>query len=86
MSIGEIKAALREVDGLLGEAAATVEEIGAQLAEATSLTLTTLHDSQHDEANKARTALTSAKREVELILRTITVIKDNTGSYRESLG
>lgn len=86
MSIGEIKAALREADRALAQAAATIKEIGANLDNVTVMALATLHDSQHAEANEARAALTSAKREVELTLRTITVVRDSAGSYRRSLG
>ncbi|GAB3942691.1 hypothetical protein [Micromonospora vulcania] len=86
MSIGEIKAALREADYSLDQAVATIKEIGTKLDEVTGLALATLHDSRHAEAIKARADLTSAKREVELTLRTITVVQDNAGSFRESLG
>ncbi|WBB54417.1 hypothetical protein [Verrucosispora sp. WMMD573] len=86
MSIGDVKATLRDGTRSLDQAKATVERIATTLAEAQSLTLATLHDSQHSEAEEARRALAAATREVELTLRNIGVAKKRAIAFMDALG
>lgn len=86
MSVGDVKADLQDGNQSLDQAKTTIEGIGAALAEVRSLALATLHDSQHPEAKKARSALAEATREVELTLRTVAVAKDRSTAFLKALG
>lgn len=52
VSVGDVKADLRDGNQSLDQAKTTIEGIGAALAEVRSLALATLHDSQHPEAKR----------------------------------
>lgn len=86
MSIGDVKAELRNGNQSLNQAKTTIEGIGADLAEVSGLALAALHDSQHPEAKRARRALADATREVELILRTVAAAKDGATAFLKALG
>lgn len=86
MSIGDVKAELRTGNQSLNQAKTTIEGIGADLAEVSSLALATLHDSQHPEAKEARRALAEATREVKLTLRTVAAAKDGATALLKALG
>ncbi|WP_434740403.1 hypothetical protein [Micromonospora sp. SH-82] len=86
MSIGEVKAALGESKRLLDQGRATIEGIDVSLIEVTSLTLATLHDTQHAEAGNARLALADAVREADLALSMISAATENTSAYLRELG
>ncbi|MGC4874824.1 hypothetical protein ACLQ26_00960 [Micromonospora sp. DT43] len=86
MSIGEVKAALREASQLLDQGRTTVEGIGDSLNEAAGFMLATLHDSRRDEAEKARKAIAEAVREVKLALRAITAAQESGNEFEKALG
>ncbi|MFF0234324.1 hypothetical protein ACFYPH_09195 [Micromonospora sp. NPDC005252] len=86
MSIGEVKAALGEASQLLDQGRTTVESVGDSLNEAAGLMLATLHDSQRDEAAKARKAVTEAMREVKLTLRAVTAAQESGNEFGKALG
>ncbi|MER7168360.1 hypothetical protein ABT336_20125 [Micromonospora sp. NPDC000207] len=86
MSIGEVKAALEESKRLLDQGRATMEGIDISLAEVTSLTLATLHDTQHAEAGSARRTLADAARQADLALSMISAATENTSTYLRELG
>ncbi|WP_018830448.1 hypothetical protein [Salinispora tropica] len=86
MSVGAVKATLREGNTSLEQASATVESIGAALAEVETLVLHTLHGSQQSDAKAARSNIADATREVRLLLRTITAAQQHATARLKSLG
>ncbi|MEV4497093.1 hypothetical protein AB0J84_15500 [Micromonospora arborensis] len=86
MSIGEVKAALREANQLFDQGKATFEVIDTSLDEVTGLAVSTLYDSQQAEAENARGALADAARAVESTLRAINASTENAGTYLRELG
>lgn len=86
MSVGDVKATLRDGTLSLDQAKATIERVGDRLAEVRRIASATLHDSQHPEAQKARKALADAAREVELALRTIGVARGHAIAFTNKLG
>ncbi|MFF5217613.1 hypothetical protein [Micromonospora sp. NPDC000442] len=86
MSIGDVKAVIREGIHSLDQAKATVEGIGTALNDVIPLVLATLKGSEHDYSKKALAALTAARREVELTLHNIESAKENASSFVSELG
>ncbi|MCN0153287.1 hypothetical protein [Salinispora arenicola] len=86
MSVGAVKATLREGNTSLDQAKMTVEGIGAALAEVETLVLHTLHDSNHGDAEATRSILADATREVRLLLRTIDSAQQQATTCLKSLG
>ncbi|MDG4779587.1 hypothetical protein O7614_08015 [Micromonospora sp. WMMD961] len=86
MTIGDVKVTIRKGDQALDKAQMSIGKASAKLADASALTLATLHDSERGEAENSRVALREAADEVELVLRRITAAKEHAAAYLAAIG
>lgn len=86
MTIGDVKVTIRKGDQALDAARMSIEKANARLADASALANATLHDSERDEAQKARKTLGEAADEVELVLRRVKAAKDHAAAYLSIIG
>ncbi|MFF5214679.1 hypothetical protein [Micromonospora sp. NPDC000442] len=86
MTIGDVKATIRLGNQSLDDAKKSIEMANAQLQDASTLTLATLHDSRRAEAEEARKTLLAAADEVDLTLRRINAAQDHAEAYLGTIG
>lgn len=86
MSVGEVKATVRQAIQSIDAGRRTIETIATDTADTSSLAALTVYDSSHPEIEKAMACLREAVREVELTRRRIDATVEAANDFLQALG
>jgi hypothetical protein len=86
MSIGDVKAAVRQGIHAIDAGRHTIDTVAADTADATSIAGYTVFDSKHLEVQKAMSCLREVAREVELTNRRIDASVEAANDFLKALG
>jgi hypothetical protein len=86
MSVGEVKATVRQAIQSIDAGRRTIETIAADTADTSGLAGLTVYDSEHPEVKKAMACLREAAREVDLTKRRIDATVEAANDFLRTLG
>jgi hypothetical protein len=86
MSVGDVKATVRQGIQTIREARRATEAVGVEATDAVALARHAVHDSRHAEVEKALACLREAAHEVELTGRRLQVSAEAAHEYLTALG
>jgi hypothetical protein len=86
MSIGEVKATIREGVQAAREGCATIEQATAQVAEAVAGARSATHDTRDPDVKRCFDELAAATHEADLTIRRFVASIDSANAYIVSVG
>jgi hypothetical protein len=86
MSVGEVKATIREGIQAAREGCATIEQASTQIAEAVAEARSASHDSRDPDVKRCFDELVAATREADLTIRRFVASIDSANAYIASVG
>lgn len=85
MSVDDVKRTVELGNEAVRQGCQILEQALAEAEEAGALARATMHDSTHDEVEKAKAKLDSLEREVELAVRRFEAAVQNANEYVDKL-
>jgi ABC-type transporter Mla subunit MlaD len=85
-SVEELKSTVADANRAVGEGRKTLQKAGADAAEAEQRLARVVHDSRHEEVEKALDGLAEVRHEVELTLRRFVAAEEHASAYLAELG
>ncbi|MFC6018497.1 hypothetical protein ACFP2T_20085 [Plantactinospora solaniradicis] len=86
MDIDGVKTTIRAGSRAAKAGAKILEQAASEAAEADALARVTIHDSEHEYAQKALDGMAGLAREVEVTLRRFTAAVEHADAYVRALG